>query len=255
MYLLGSNVDTAKYDVNLLVTQKQGPGFRSAAYIGGGSDESSHISFANLCTAQSGAGAGYLSFEAVEGDKADPVSFGIKDGKRLGGIYIDPQKVFQDYKGAWLYGKKETDIHIVMGDQDNIPTVTEIYLYKFGIRGNASDGIWFSLNNEPHYPMNGGSGAQTDKGGHTDLGAFGMDKGSAGMYHPKRVAFTSGVPQDTWSKTISEGGGGMGLLLEGKENTCWGYDAGYLKIEHNKLIAMGELAVPDNQYCIYARFG
>lgn len=255
MYLLGSNVDTAKYDVDLLVTQKQGPGFRSAAYIGGGSDESSHISFANLCVAQSGAGAGYLSFEAVEGDKAAPVSFGIKDGKRLGGIYIDPQKVFQDYKGAWLYGKKETDIHIVMGDQDNIPTVTEIYLYKQGIRGNASDGIWFSLNNEPHYPMNGGSGAQTDKGGHTDLGAFGMDKGSAGMYHPKRVAFTSGVPQDTWSKTISEGGGGMGLLLEGKDNTCWGYDAGYLKIEHNKLIAMGELAVPDNQYCIYARFG
>lgn len=47
----------------------------------------------------------------------------------------------------------------------------------------------------------------------------------------------------------------MGLLLEGKEHTCWGYDAGYLKIEHNKLIAMGELAVPDNQYCIYARFG
>lgn len=114
------------------------------------------------------------------------------------------------------------------------------------MRGNSEQGIWFTLEEQAHKKLNEGS---------NDKGSFGMDPGSAGMYHPKRVAFTSGVESGCWSKTLADAGGGMGILFEGTKLTNWGYDGGYVHIEKSKIQMMGDLAVPDNQYCIYARFG
>ena len=51
--------------------------------------------------------------------------------------------------------------------------------------GNVFNGCWFGIQVDPHNDF--------DQGDPGDQGSFGMDLGSAGIYHPKRIAITSGA--------------------------------------------------------------
>lgn len=165
------------------------------------------------------------------------------------GMLLDPEgwTVGGDKSGAYLWTRKG-GIHIIR-QREGSPAHyddrqhVELFLSEENMLGNVFNGCWFGIQVDPHKPFDGG-----DPG---DQGSFGMDLGSAGMYHPKRVAITSGT---TWSKTISDAGGGFGLIAQDTSFLHIGYNAGYVNMEPNKISFEGTYANENNQYNIYARF-
>lgn len=166
------------------------------------------------------------------------------------GLELDPYgcTVGEDNAGVYLWTQLG-GIHISRQREGSIEHFghrehVELYLKEESMIGNVFNGCWFGIQVDPHNDFD-----QADPG---DQGSFGMDLGSAGVYHPKRVAITSGT---TWSKTIADAGGGFGLVAQDKSWLHMGYNAGYLNMEPNKVSFEGTYAEPDNQYHIYARFG
>ena len=168
------------------------------------------------------------------------------------GISINPYMHGQSNKstggmtGLWT---REGSIHIARflgenGQHWQDRTHVELFMDETSMIGSAKEGVWFGIQVDPHVHFN--------KGDPKDVGSMGVDDGSAGIYHTKRVAITSGT---TWSKTISDAGGGFGLVAQDKSWMHIGYNAGYLNMEPNKVSFEGTYAEPDNQYHIYARFG
>lgn len=258
-FLQSSSMSSADKGIKLDETQVQENGHRSFIYYGGGSKPTTaHISLSQIADGEAKQdNNGYISLELVKSkDGGGAQSYGTGWGKDIAycGILLDNKgAVAKDDSekghGVFIWGETDNNIHLIQVDstkKDNDAKTTELWLEKNVMRGNSEQGIWFTLEEQAHKKLNEGS---------NDKGSFGMDPGSAGMYHPKRVAFTSGVESGCWSKTLADAGGGMGILFEGTKLTNWGYDGGYVHIEKSKIQMMGDLAVPDNQYCIYARFG
>lgn len=171
-----------------------------------------------------------------------------------------------DYEGQWggakedgvviwdKTGKNSSKIHIVKtnkksndhntGDPDK--QNSEICMGIQNINLNAADGVWMTVQHDAHKPC--------DSGATTDRGSVGVDLGSAGIYHPKVIALHTGISESCWSKTLLDFTEGWGIVI--KPDQIWlGHNDGGFKGWHNHFQFYGCWAIPDNQFCIYARFG
>lgn len=252
-FLQGSNVGTAKNKIDLKKTNVHSEGYRSIIFFGGGTAEDSHISLVNVVQAASGANSGYLSMEATKDKGAVAYGLGLNNDKALGGIIIDPEKYssgnssLTQRKGVYVYGKGETEVHIISGDTtkhlDHTNTTgdadlgyAELWVSPSAIRLSADEAWSLCLANNAHAAYYGSY-------------RIGMDKTSSMYCHPKAISiWGNSKPGENFNLGTS-----VGVQFVNKV-AYFSDGPGWIRGQGGHIYFENSWANENNQHNIYARF-
>lgn len=250
-FIESGNVDTQKNPIDLRNTNEHKNGYRSVIYLGGGTKEDSHISIQNVVQTNDGANSGYIAMEATKDNSATSWGLGLKHDKAIGGIIIDPEKyksgALTQRKGVYVYGKDDTEVHIVAGDTtkhlDHTDTTAdtdlgyaELWVQRTQLRGTADEAWSFCLGNNAHAAYYGSY-------------RIGMDKTSTMYCHPKQLAiWGNSQPGQNF-----ELGTSIGVIFT-DQNAHFSDGPGYIRGQGGHIYFEGDWADENHQHNIYARF-
>lgn len=186
---------------------------------------------------------GGIAFAAMEGKKQDNSTayetYGIKQ-KYNAGLILNGGDATEMDKGTWLWNKVD-DVHIIQGKEDNKKESNELWFSKEGaIRANAAKAWTWSV---------AGDGAHSVYGGSSPAGSIGMDENHSEYFHKNFIKIFQG---ESSGKTTPESQAGIFIK---QNNIRVGDGQGWLEGLNGKFYMRGTWKEPDNQYCIYARFG